>query len=153
SPLREIRTAPARSVIRRRRPGASTSWTITSYQDKGSCCSASRSASSLRLTSACARRKALQDAICALLRRTPRAGTLTLGAYWTLSTMGSMSTTPPAPSGPDHDRAATLEAVQEALTRVNDPEIRRPITELGMVSDLQVGTDGAVDVEILLTVA
>jgi ATP-binding protein involved in chromosome partitioning len=47
----------------------------------------------------------------------------------------------------------TLDAVQAALAGVDDPEIRRPITELGMVSDVQIGPDGAVDVEILLTVA
>jgi ATP-binding protein involved in chromosome partitioning len=45
------------------------------------------------------------------------------------------------------------DALQAALATVNDPEIRRPITELGMVSDVQVAPDGAVDVEILLTVA
>jgi ATP-binding protein involved in chromosome partitioning len=48
---------------------------------------------------------------------------------------------------------ATLDAIRGALATVNDPEIRRPITELGMVSDVQVDPDGAVDVEILLTVA
>jgi ATP-binding protein involved in chromosome partitioning len=48
---------------------------------------------------------------------------------------------------------ATLDAVRGALATVNDPEIRRPITELGMVSDVQVDAEGAVDVEILLTVA
>ena len=48
---------------------------------------------------------------------------------------------------------ATLDAIQGALASVNDPEIRRPITELGMVSDVQIGPDGEVDVEILLTVA
>ena len=48
---------------------------------------------------------------------------------------------------------ATLDAIQGALASVNDPEIRRPITELGMVSDVQIGPDGEVDVEILLPVA
>jgi ATP-binding protein involved in chromosome partitioning len=46
-----------------------------------------------------------------------------------------------------------IDAIQAALATVNDPEIRRPITELGMVSDVQVAADGSVDVEILLTVA
>jgi ATP-binding protein involved in chromosome partitioning len=46
-----------------------------------------------------------------------------------------------------------LDAIQAALQTVNDPEIRRPITELGMVSDVQVDLDGRVTVEILLTVA
>jgi ATP-binding protein involved in chromosome partitioning len=49
--------------------------------------------------------------------------------------------------------AATIEdAVQAALATVDDPEIRRPITELGMVKGFTVGT-GLVRVELLLTVA
>ncbi len=45
------------------------------------------------------------------------------------------------------------EAIQAALATVNDPEIRRPITELGMVRSAEVGDDGVVRVELLLTVA
>jgi ATP-binding protein involved in chromosome partitioning len=49
---------------------------------------------------------------------------------------------------------ATVEAaVRAALATVNDPEIRRPITELGMVRAAEVGPDGVVRVELLLTVA
>ncbi|GAB1694604.1 Mrp/NBP35 family ATP-binding protein [Krasilnikovia sp. M28-CT-15] len=49
--------------------------------------------------------------------------------------------------------AATLEeAIQAALATVDDPEIRRPITELGMVKGFTV-TDERVRVELLLTVA
>ncbi len=50
---------------------------------------------------------------------------------------------------------STIEdAVQAALATVNDPEIRRPITELGMVALRRAWTpDGAVRVELLLTVA
>jgi ATP-binding protein involved in chromosome partitioning len=48
---------------------------------------------------------------------------------------------------------STLEdAVQAALATVDDPEIRRPITELGMVRSVVVGVDGVVRVELLLTV-
>jgi ATP-binding protein involved in chromosome partitioning len=47
----------------------------------------------------------------------------------------------------------TVQQVTKALDAVNDPEIRRPITELGMVKDVQVGGDGAVLVEVWLTVA
>jgi len=47
----------------------------------------------------------------------------------------------------------TVEQVTQALGTVNDPEIHRPITELGMVKDVQVGTDGTVRVGIWLTVA
>lgn len=49
--------------------------------------------------------------------------------------------------------ASTLEdAIQAALATVDDPEIRRPITDLGMVSGFTVG-DGLVRVDLLLTVA
>ncbi len=40
-----------------------------------------------------------------------------------------------------------------ALAGVNDPEIRRPITELGMVKGVQVSPAGAVVVEVWLTVS
>ncbi|MGA9748450.1 MAG: P-loop NTPase [Nocardioides sp.] len=46
-----------------------------------------------------------------------------------------------------------LEAVQAALATVNDPEIRRPITDLGMVDSVDIGDDGVVHVTVLLTVA
>ena len=46
-----------------------------------------------------------------------------------------------------------LEAIQAALATVNDPEIRRPITELGMVDSVDVDRVGRVRVGILLTVA
>ena len=45
------------------------------------------------------------------------------------------------------------DAIQAALATVNDPEIRRPITELGMVQSAERGEDGVVRVELLLTVA
>jgi len=49
--------------------------------------------------------------------------------------------------------APTLEdAIQGALATVDDPEIRKPITELGMVKGFTVGA-GSVRVELLLTVA
>jgi ATP-binding protein involved in chromosome partitioning len=47
----------------------------------------------------------------------------------------------------------TAEQVTAALAGVNDPEIRRPITELGMVKSVGVGPDGKVRVEVYLTVA
>ena len=47
----------------------------------------------------------------------------------------------------------TAEQVTAALARVNDPEIRRPITELGMVKSVAIGPDGKVRVEVYLTVA
>src|SRR3954451_1634119 len=45
-----------------------------------------------------------------------------------------------------------LDAVRIALGRVNDPEIRRPITELGMVKEVVVD-GGIVRVDLFLTVA
>jgi len=50
--------------------------------------------------------------------------------------------------------ATTLDdAVRAALASVRDPEIRRPITELGMVRSVSVGPDGVARIGILLTVA
>ena len=46
-----------------------------------------------------------------------------------------------------------LEQINAALATVNDPEIRRPITDLGMVESVDVGADGAVAVTVLLTVS
>src|SRR6185312_6285718 len=44
------------------------------------------------------------------------------------------------------------DAIQAALATVDDPEIRRPITDLGMVKGFTVA-NGLVKVELLLTVA
>src|SRR4051812_33335353 len=46
-----------------------------------------------------------------------------------------------------------LEQINAALATVNDPEIRRPITELGMVESVDVDAAGRVAVRVLLTVA
>ena len=46
-----------------------------------------------------------------------------------------------------------LEEIHAALATVNDPEIRRPITELGMVDSVDVSPDGQVAVHVLLTVS
>ncbi|MDQ0731526.1 Mrp/NBP35 family ATP-binding protein [Arthrobacter sp. B1I2] len=55
-----------------------------------------------------------------------------------------MSASPASPS---------REAVNAALATVIDPELRRPITELGMVDSVQVSGDGKVTVAVLLTIA
>ncbi|WP_207709602.1 Mrp/NBP35 family ATP-binding protein [Actinomadura macrotermitis] len=47
----------------------------------------------------------------------------------------------------------TIEQVSAALATVNDPEIRKPITELDMVKNVEIAPDGAVQVGIYLTVA
>src|SRR3954454_17541080 len=46
-----------------------------------------------------------------------------------------------------------LEQVHAALATVNDPEIKRPITDLGMVESVDVDDTGKVSVKVLLTVA
>jgi ATP-binding protein involved in chromosome partitioning len=43
--------------------------------------------------------------------------------------------------------------IRQALRRVDDPEIRRPITDLGMVDDIAVDAEGRARVRVLLTVA
>ncbi|MFE6613704.1 Mrp/NBP35 family ATP-binding protein [Amycolatopsis sp. NPDC057786] len=47
----------------------------------------------------------------------------------------------------------SVDDVRTALKAVYDPEIKKPITELGMVKDVEVGSDGVVTVGIYLTVA
>jgi ATP-binding protein involved in chromosome partitioning len=46
-----------------------------------------------------------------------------------------------------------LEQVRAALGTVNDPEIKRPITDLGMVESVDVDPEGLVRLTVLLTVA
>ncbi len=48
---------------------------------------------------------------------------------------------------------ATEDAVLEALATVNDPEINKPITELGMVKSVEIEPDGRVAVTVYLTVS
>jgi ATP-binding protein involved in chromosome partitioning len=47
----------------------------------------------------------------------------------------------------------TKAQVDDVLATVLDPEIRRPITELGMVKSVDIAADGRVDVAVWLTVA
>ena len=49
--------------------------------------------------------------------------------------------------------APSQEAVQAALATVDDPEIRRPITDLGMVKSVDISATGEVTVAVYLTVA
>ncbi len=56
--------------------------------------------------------------------------------------MGAMSSTLPA-----------LSEIQQALSTVQDPEIHRPITDLGMVKEVSIADDGNVTVAIYLTIA
>jgi ATP-binding protein involved in chromosome partitioning len=46
-----------------------------------------------------------------------------------------------------------LDRVNAALGTVQDPEIKRPITDLGMVDSVSVSDDGVVRLKVLLTVA
>ncbi len=43
--------------------------------------------------------------------------------------------------------AVTLDAVQAALATVHDPEIHRPITDLGMVDNVDIADNGRVSVK------
>ncbi|OMC17066.1 sodium:proton antiporter [Mycobacterium sp. SP-6446] len=54
------------------------------------------------------------------------------------------------PAGSQADLSATI---RTALSKVIDPELRRPITELGMVKSIDVAPDGGVHVTIYLTIA
>ena len=47
----------------------------------------------------------------------------------------------------------TRDQIDAALATVQDPEIKRPITELGMVDSVEIADDGRVAVRVLLTVA
>ncbi|GAA2654509.1 Mrp/NBP35 family ATP-binding protein [Paractinoplanes durhamensis] len=53
---------------------------------------------------------------------------------------------------PVHPAPTLEDAIQAALATVDDPEIRRPITDLGMVKGFTVA-DSSIKVELLLTVA
>jgi ATP-binding protein involved in chromosome partitioning len=57
-----------------------------------------------------------------------------------------MATSPTLSSPP------TIEQVTQALATVSDPEIHRPITELGMVKNIDIGPEGSVRVDVWLTV-
>lgn len=46
-----------------------------------------------------------------------------------------------------------LEAINAALATVNDPEINRPITEIGMLKSVDLRKDGRVEVGVYLTVS
>ena len=48
---------------------------------------------------------------------------------------------------------ALAEAVNAALATVIDPELRRPITELGMVESVAVDDAGRASLAVLLTIA
>jgi len=58
--------------------------------------------------------------------------------------------TPPSATG---TAAPSYDQVRAALATVQDPEIHRPVTELGMVDDVTIADDGTVTVQVLLTVA
>jgi ATP-binding protein involved in chromosome partitioning len=49
--------------------------------------------------------------------------------------------------------APSLEAINAALATVNDPEINRPLPDLGMVKSVDIAPDGAVAIGVYLTVS
>jgi ATP-binding protein involved in chromosome partitioning len=53
----------------------------------------------------------------------------------------------------DHSSPPSTEQVMRALDGVQDPEIHRPITDLGMVKNTEIRPDGTVRVDVWLTVA
>ena len=55
---------------------------------------------------------------------------------------------PPTPTAD-----SVREGVLRALATVDDPELHRPITDLGMVDGVDVDAEGLVDVRVLLTIA
>jgi ATP-binding protein involved in chromosome partitioning len=65
----------------------------------------------------------------------------------TIAVVPSLET--PSPELPRPDEAA----IHAALATVNDPEIRKPITELDMVESVSIADGGQVTVRVLLTVA
>ncbi len=60
--------------------------------------------------------------------------------------------TPPSDRHDGTSEVPTREAVDTALAGVHDPEIKRPITELGMVESVDID-DGTVRLTVLLTVS
>jgi ATP-binding protein involved in chromosome partitioning len=61
----------------------------------------------------------------------------------------------PSDLGRTYDRGVSVPSYGEviaALSTVLDPEIRKPVTELGMVESVEIGDDGRARVAVLLTV-
>src|SRR5487761_1749794 len=56
-------------------------------------------------------------------------------------------------SPPTMSSSPTADQVSRALAGVNDPEIHKPITDLGMVKNIEISPDGTVRVDVYLTVA
>jgi ATP-binding protein involved in chromosome partitioning len=98
-----------------------------------------------------ARNRGLLPGTARQVRRARAGRALTPGAYAArqVSYDGGMSTAATPVTG----APPSVEQVTQALASVNDPEIHRPITELGMVKEVQVDPDGTVRIGIWLTVA
>src|SRR5260370_625596 len=62
----------------------------------------------------------------------------------------SRTTVPESATGSPGLGSPTVEQVMQALATVQDPESRRPITDLGMVKNVEAGSGGAVRVDGLL---
>ena len=76
--------------------------------------------------------------------RSPRHGDLGVGRAGRAARLGDHEHAPPSSSRPP--------SAQPSPT-VNDPEIKRPITELGMVESVSVDEAGVAAIRVLLTVA
>jgi ATP-binding protein involved in chromosome partitioning len=93
------------------------------------------------MTWACARRKVRHTPIRQSAARGVPDGTATEGSGVTVRSLRTIG-------------GVSLESeVRTALASVNDPEIRKPITELGMVESVTVDDAGRVCVSVLLTIA
>jgi ATP-binding protein involved in chromosome partitioning len=64
-----------------------------------------------------------------------------------------MSETPRGTAAARDHAEPAVQAVWRALDTVMDPEIRKPITDLGMVTRVSVDAAGGADVRVLLTIA
>ncbi len=55
--------------------------------------------------------------------------------------------------GTNSDNTVSLDEVNAALSTVNDPEINRPITEIGMLKGVDIRKGGVVEIGVFLTVS
>src|SRR5215207_9239656 len=99
--------------------------------------------SRVKVTKSDQRRGSGMGGLCAQVRRVPKL-TYAGGMHDPQSNGDSATSTVEDPRVPQ---------IRAALHRVNDPEIRRPITDLGMVDAIDVDADNRVRVEVLLTVS
>ncbi len=62
-----------------------------------------------------------------------------------------MSTEPTVPDAPETAPPPSPETVRKALRQVKDPELGLNVMDIGLIYDVQVGENGAVEVTMTLT--